>query len=179
MSKKEFILSKFLTVVFFAVVSTIFVFIMSLLLGYNFSSYNEIGIVFSDLEYLVAYFVKLVGFFSFCLFLGVLIKRSAFAIGFLFIWFIGETIARLTLTFDIFPKSKIASQITQFFPLESMSNLIVEPFSRLSVIKNIQETIGENNSKDFGVHPIAILIVLVWTAIFIYSSYLLIKKRDL
>lgn len=179
MSKKEFILSKFLTVVFFAVVSTIFVFIMSLLLGYNFSSYNEIGIVFSDLEYLVAYFVKLVGFFSFCLFLGVLIKRSAFAIGFLFIWFIGETIARLTLTFDIFPKSKIASQITQFFPLESMSNLIVEPFSRLSVIKNIQETIGENNSKDFSVHPIAILIVLVWTAIFIYSSYLLIKKRDL
>jgi ABC-type transport system involved in multi-copper enzyme maturation permease subunit len=179
MSKKEFILSKFLTVVFFAVVSTIFVFIMSLLLGYNFSSYNEIGIVFSDLEYLVAYFVKLVGFFSFCLFLGVLIKRSAFAIGFLFIWFIGETIARLTLTFDIFPKSKIASQITQFFPLESMSNLIVEPFSRLSVIKNIQETIGENNSKDFSVHPIAILIVLAWTAIFIYSSYLLIKKRDL
>jgi ABC-type transport system involved in multi-copper enzyme maturation permease subunit len=179
MSKKEFILSKFLTVIFFAFISTVFIFIMSLLLGYSFSSYDEIGIVFSDLEYLLAYFIKLVGFFSFCLFLGVLIKRSAFAIGFLFIWFIGETIARLTLTFDIFPKSKIAKQITQFFPLESMSNLIVEPFSRLSIIKNIQETIGENNSKDFSVHSTDIIIVLCWTIIFIYLSYLLIKKRDL
>jgi ABC-type transport system involved in multi-copper enzyme maturation permease subunit len=179
MSKKEFILSKFLTVIFFALVSTVFVFVMTLILGYSFSSYDEIGIVFSDLEYLLAYFVKLVGFFSFCLFLGVLIKRSAFAIGFLFIWFIGETIARLTLTFDVFPKSKVAAQITQFFPLESMSNLIVEPFSRLSIIKNLQETIGENNIKDFSVHPSAVIIVLAWTSIFIFLTYTLIKKRDL
>lgn len=179
MSKKEFVLSKFLTVIFFAFVSTAFVFIMTLILGYSFSSYDEFRIVFSDLEYLLAYFIKLVGFFSFCLFLGVLIKRSAFAIGFLFIWFIGETIARMLLTYDIFPKSKTAAQITQFFPLESMSNLIVEPFSRLSVIKNIQETIGENNIKDFSVPISAILIVSIWTIIFIYSSYLLIKKRDL
>lgn len=179
LSKKEFIYSKFLTVVFFAFTSTLFVFVMSLILGYSFSSYDEIGIVFSDLEYLLAYFIKLVGFFSFCLFLGVLIKRSAFAIGFLFVWYIGESIARAILTFDIFPKSKTAAQITQFFPLESMSNLIVEPFTRLSIIKNIQETIGENNIKDYNVQISAILIVLFWTIFFIYSSYLLIKKRDL
>ena len=29
---------------------------------------NEIGIIFSDTEYLLAYFIKLIGFFSFCLF---------------------------------------------------------------------------------------------------------------
>ncbi|MGV9003443.1 ABC transporter permease [Flavobacterium sp.] len=179
MSKKEFVLSKFLTVVFFAFVSTVFVFIMSIILGYSFSSYNEVGIVFSDLEYLLAYFIKLVGFFSFCLFLGVLIKRSAFAIGFLFIWFIGESIARGLLTYNIFPKSETAGQITQFFPLESMSNLIVEPFSRLSIIKNIQETIGEHGIKDYSVHLSSVLIVLAWTAIFVFLSYLLIKKRDL
>ena len=34
---------------------------MSLLLGYSFSSYTEFSIVFSDMEYLLAYFVKLVG----------------------------------------------------------------------------------------------------------------------
>ena len=124
MSKKEFILSKFLTVILFAFTSTVFVFVMSLILGYSFSSYTEFGIVFSDLEYLLAYFVKLVGFFSFCLFLGVLVKRSAFAIGFLFVWNIIEGIANGLLTFKIFPESKIAAQIMQFFPLESMSNLI-------------------------------------------------------
>jgi len=179
MSKKEFVLSKFLTVVLFAFVSTFFVFIMSLILGYSFSSYTELSIVFSDMEYLLAYFVKLVGFFSFCLFLGVLVKRSAFAIGFLFVWNIIEGIANGILTFKVFPKSSTASQITQFFPLESMSNLIVEPITRLSVIKNIQTAVGDTNVKDYSVHFSSIFIVLVWTTLFIFLSYKIIKKRDL
>lgn len=179
MSKKEFILSKFITVVLFAFISTFFVFIMSLILGYSFSSYTELSIVFSDMDYLLAYFVKLTGFFSFCLFLGVLVKRSAFAIGFLFVWNIIEGIANGILTFKVFPKSNTAEQITQFFPLESMSNLIVEPFTRLSVIKNIQTAVGDTNVKDYSVHFSSIFIVLVWTTLFIFLSYKIIKKRDL
>ena len=179
MSKQEFVLSKFLTVVLFAFCSTVFVFIMSLILGYSFSSYTELSIVFSDLEYLLAYFVKLVGFFSFCLFLGVLVKRSAFAIGFLFVWNILEGIANGILSFKVFPKSDTAAHITQFFPLESMSNLIVEPFSKLSIIRNVKTAIGATNVKDYDVHTTSILIVLVWTAIFIFLSYKLIEKRDL
>ena len=179
MSKKEFVLSKFLTVILFALTSTVFVFIMSLILGYSFSSYTELGIVLSDLEYLLAYFVKLVGFFSFCLFLGVLVKRSAFAIGFLFVWNIIEGIANGILTFRIYPKSDSASKITQFFPLESMSNLIVEPITRLSIIKNIKTAVGDTDIKDYSVHFSSIIIVLVWTAIFIFMSYKIIKKRDL
>ena len=179
MSKQEFVLSKFLTVVLFAFSSTVFVFVMSLILGYSFSSYTELGIVFSDMEYLLAYFVKLVGFFSFCLFLGVLVKRSAFAIGFLFVWNILETIAKGVLTFKIFPKSETAANITQFFPLESMSNLIVEPFTKLSIIRNVKTAIGDNDIKDYSVHFSAIVIVLLWTAIFVFLSYKLIKKRDL
>ena len=179
MSKKEFVLSKFLTVVLFAFVSTFFVFIMSLILGYSFSSYTELSIVFSDMDYLLAYFVKLVGFFSFCLFLGVLVKRSAFAIGFLFVWNIIEGIANGILTFKVFPKSNTAEQITQFFPLESMSNLIVEPITRLSVIKNIQTAVGDTNVKDYSVHFSSIFLVLVWTTVFIFLSYKIIKKRDL
>ena len=179
MSKKEFILSKFLTIILFATVSTVFVFIMSLILGYSFSSYTEIGIIFSDLEYIIAYFVKLVGFFSFCLFLGILVKRSAFALGFLLVWNIIEGIAKGILTFKIFPDSNNAAYITQFFPLESMSNLIVEPFSRLSIIKSIGTQIGMENSKDYGVHFSAVLIVLCWTFIFTFLSYRLLKNRDL
>jgi len=179
MSKQEFVLSKFLTVVLFAFASTVFVFVMSLILGYSFSSYTEISIVFSDTEYLLAYFVKLVGFFSFCLFLGVLVKRSAFAIGFLFVWNIIEAIANGILSFKLFPKSDTASQIMQFFPLEAMSNLIVEPFTKLSVIQNVKTAIGATEIKDYSVHFSTLLIVLAWTAIFIFLSYRIIKKRDL
>lgn len=179
MSKKEFVLSKFLTVVLFAFISTIFVLVMSLLLGLSFSSYTELGIIFSDLQYLLAYFIKLVGFFSFCLFIGVLIKRSAFAIGFLFVWFLIEKISYGFMKFELFNRDPRVDQVYAFMPLESLSNLIVEPFTRLSTIRSIQTAVGENSEKDYSIHFSSILIVLVWTAIFVYSSYKIIKKRDL
>lgn len=179
MSKKEFIQSKFLTVILFAFCSAFFVFIMGLILGYSFSSYTESSIVFSDMEYLLAFFVKLVGFFSFCLFLGILVKRSAFAIGFLLVWYIIENIIKGFLSFRFFPEGNLAANIEKFLPLESISNLIVEPFSRLSVIKNIGTQIGVNNIKDYNVHYSSILIVLVWTFIFMLLSYKLLKNRDL
>lgn len=179
MSKKEFIQSKFITVILFAGVSTVFIFIVSLILGLQFSSFNEVGIVFSDLEYLLAYFVKLIGFFSLCLFLGILIKRSAFALGFLLFWNIIEGIIIGILNFKIFPDSDNADYITQFLPLESMSNLIVEPITRLNFVKAIGTQVGVENIKDYHVHPTNVIIVLVWTAIFIFLSYKIIKKRDL
>jgi ABC-type transport system involved in multi-copper enzyme maturation permease subunit len=179
LSKREFITSKFLMVVAFSAISTVFVFVISLILGLIFSSYNELGIIFSGLEYLLAYFVKLVGFFSFCLFLGILIKRSAFALGFLLIWNIIEGIISGLLHFKIFPDGKYADYFTQFLPLESMSNLIIEPFSRLSVIKSIGQQIGVENLKDYSVHPLGLLIVIAWTIIFVISSYKLLLKRDL
>lgn len=179
LSKKEFILSKFLTVVLFAFASTVFVFVMSLILGLCFSSYTEIGIIFSDLDYLLAFFVKLTGFFSFCLFLGILVKRSAFALGFLLVWLFLESIIKGLLAFQVFPDSNTDEFIAQFFPLESMSNLIVNPIPRLSVVKNIGSQIGINTDIDYSVSYSAILIVLIWTFLFIYFSYKLLKNRDL
>jgi ABC-type transport system involved in multi-copper enzyme maturation permease subunit len=180
LSKKEFIESKFLTVLVFALGSTVFVFIMSLVLGLSFSSYNEIDIVFSDLEYLLAYFLKLTAFFSFCLFLGILIKRSAFALGFLFIWNIIEGIIIGILKWKVFTDSDDYQKITQFLPLESMSNLIKEPFSRLSIIKNIEASIGGAiATKDYSVHWYELLIVIFWIVIFVLMSYKILKKRDL
>lgn len=180
LSKKEFILSKFYTIVIFALASTAFVFILSLILGYSFSSYNEASIVFSDLDYLFAFFIKLVAFFSFCLFLGILVKRSAFALGFLFILFVGEFIIYNLLRWDFYPKTDVYKQVTQFFPLMSMSNLIDEPFSRLSAIKNIEATItGESVERLYDVQFTEIAIVLAWTLTFIWLSYKLLQKRDL
>ena len=68
LSKKEFIGSKFLTVITFAFVSTAFVFVVSMILGLIYSDFTEFSIIFRDLEFLLAFFIKLVGFFSFCLF---------------------------------------------------------------------------------------------------------------
>lgn len=179
LSKKEFILSKFLTVLVFSGISTLFLFVVTMILGYSFSDFTEISIVFSDLEYLLAYFIKLTGFFAFCMFLGILVKRSAFALGFLVVWFIFEGILYAILNFKVFKGTDLATNIMQFFPLESMSNLLVEPFSRLNAVQTAATQIGGELTKDYGIHWYQLLIVIAWTLIFVYSSLVLLRKRDL
>ena len=147
LSKKEFVLSKFLTVILFAVISTLF--------------------------------LKLVTFFSFCLFLGVLVKRSAFALGFLIIWFIIEKIIYGLLEWEFFRGTDIADNISQFFPLEAMSNLIKEPFTRLGAVQSAANQLGDSFTKTYDVELSAVVIVLVWTFLFIYWSYAILKRRDL
>lgn len=185
MSKKEFLLSKFYTILLFSLISTLFVFGISLVLGLKYSSYTEISIIFSDMSYLLAYFLKHVAFFSFCLFLALLIKRSAFTLGFIFVWFLGENVGHAILKYNILgynPQDKnteVIDWVKDVLPLESMSNLIVEPFTRLNFVKSVSNSVGATIEKNYQVQPIFVAIVLVWTAIFIYASYYILKKRDL
>jgi ABC-type transport system involved in multi-copper enzyme maturation permease subunit len=174
LSKKEFILSKFYTIVFFSLVATILLFLISLLIGLYYSSYTEINIIFRETEYLLGYFLKLVGFFSFCLFLGMLAKRSAFALAFLFVDYILEWIIFGLITWK--GSYELAEKIQNFFPLKSMYNLIKQPVQRIVMSKFPDKT---EIAYDYALHWYELVIVLGWTAIFVFLSYRLLKKRDL
>ncbi|WP_298497257.1 ABC transporter permease subunit [uncultured Algibacter sp.] len=174
LSKKEFILSKFYTIVFFSLVSTILIALISFCIGLYYSSYNEASIIFSEIEFLFAYFLKLIGFFSLCLFLGMLVKRSAFALAFLFILFIAEWIAFGLISWQ--SDVALAEKIQNFFPLKSMYKLIDQPFQRIAMTKFPDK--GEL-AYDYAVHWYEFAIVIAWTALFIFLSYRLLKKRDL
>jgi len=179
LSKREFITSKFITVTAFALASTIFVFILTLILGYSFSSYTEASIVFSDVFYIGAFFLKLVAFFSFCLFAGVLVRRSAFAIGFIFIWWVFEKIMSGLLWTSV-KNREVSEAILGLFPLESMSNLIKEPFTRFKFYKAIEsQATGAVPVRFYGVHWYEVLIAVFWTGFFVLMSYNILKKRDL
>ncbi|MBX2827823.1 MAG: ABC transporter permease subunit [Flavobacteriaceae bacterium] len=180
LSKKEFLTSKVLTVLLFSVVSTVFLFLVSLLLGLFFSDYKEIGIIFSDMQYILAYFLKLVCFFSFCMFLGIWVKRSAFALGFLALWQVIEGIVaiifqviRVKTDVDLF------ETVYRFFPLKAMSDLVVEPFTRFGAVQSAASQLGETFDKNYDLQPLNVVIILAWTTLFIYWSYVILKKRDL
>ena len=174
LSKKEFILSKFYTIAFFSLVATLLIGVASLLIGLYYSSYTEAGIIFRETEFLLAYFLKLVAFFSLCLFFGMLVKRSAFALAFLFILYILEWITFGLITWQT--NVDTASNVQRFFPLHSMYKLIDQPFQRIMLTKFPDKA---EFFYDYGVHWHEILIVLAWTAIFVFLSYKLLKQRDL
>ena len=175
LSKKEFILSKFYTIIFFSFASTILIGLISLCIGLYYSSYNEFGIIIQEINFLLAYFVKLVGFFSLCLFLGMLVKRSAFALAFLFVLYIIEWVV-FWGAYEIFGNSETAFKVKGFMPLESMYKLIDQPFQRVAMTKFPEKS---ELVYDYAVHWYEITIVLGWTALLIFLSYTLLKKRDL
>ncbi|MDP5100518.1 MAG: ABC transporter permease, partial [Nonlabens sp.] len=90
MIKKVLILSKFYLALALAVLTTVLIFIVSLGLGFVFSDYTEASAIFSDLEYFIGFFISHLLFFCFCLFAGILVKKSAFALGFVFVWWLFE-----------------------------------------------------------------------------------------
>jgi ABC-type transport system involved in multi-copper enzyme maturation permease subunit len=175
LSKKEFILSKFYTIVFLSLASTLLVFIVSLVLGLTFSNYTEASIIVRDLDYLIAYFVKLVGFFSLCMFFSVLVRKSAFALGFLFLLFILEGILSSCFSYGNYD----LAFLNQFLPLEAMANLIKEPFTRLNIVKTATSQLNPEFAKDYAVQWKDIIIVLVWTFLFVLGSLKILKRRDL
>ena len=179
LSKREFVLSKFYMILVFAGVSTLLVFVSTLILGYSWSTYTATDIVFQDLEFVGAYFLKLVTFFSFCLFVAMLIKRSAFSLGFILLWQIIELIVLGLVSYSSGDK-ELAVQIHDFFPLEAMSSLIVNPGPRLSAIKETIELASQNSFEyDYAVPMQSVILCIVYTALFIVGTHWLLRRRDL
>ncbi|REE24786.1 ABC-2 family transporter [Winogradskyella pacifica] len=175
LSKKEFILSKFYTIVFFSLCATVLIGAATFLIGMYYSSYTEATIIFREVEFLLAYFVKLVGFFSLCLFFGMLVKRSAFALAFLVVLYIVEWLIFWAAVY-VSGTVETAFKVKGFLPLESMYNLINQPIQRIVMTKFPEKT---DIMYDYAVHWYEIAIVLGWTALFVFLSFQLLKKRDL
>ena len=58
------------------------------------------------------------------------------------------------------PKDKdtvVIDWIKDVLPLESMSNLIVEPLTRLNFVKSVSNTVGASFDKDYQVQPILLV----------------------
>jgi len=60
-----------------------------------------------------------------------------------------------------------------------MSNLVKQPITRLNVIKSAANQLQTDIAFDYAVHWYQILIVLGWTAIFVWGSLAILKRRDL
>jgi ABC-2 type transport system permease protein len=181
LSKKELILSKFYLALALAILTTLIVFIASLILGLIYSDFNEFSIIFSQMGYLGAFFLAHLIFFCFCLFAGILVKRSAFALGFVFVWYIFEGILNLIARLvDKLYDTSIYDWLLHILPLNAMSNLIKQPFTKIDLVESTfnQISISEVDFQ-YDIEWVDILSVCIWSALFIYWAYALLKRRDL
>ncbi len=175
LSKQEYICSKFYVIVLYALLATFIITCITFGIGFFMSDTSlKISEIFNGTEYLIAYFLKLVSFFSLCLFLGLAIKRSAFALALIFIIYIAEWLL-YGIAYYFLGTNK-ATSIKDFFPLQAISNLIEQPFQRITTNKITQL---KGFTYDYSLHNYEVIIVILWTLIFLTLSYKLLKKRDL
>ncbi len=181
LSRKEFITSKFLTILMFSLLSTILVFLITLFLGYTYSTKTDFSLVTQEMYFIGCYFVKLVGFFTFLLFLSVLFRKSIFVLIGLFVWSIVETILisveKASYMAGVNPDQAIEklqhyTGITSFLPLESFGNLLKNPLLRLKTAKMFGIT------TDFPFPTYSVLASIFWIGIFLIGSFLILKRRD-
>jgi hypothetical protein len=182
LSKKEFIISKVLTIGLLSLISTLVVLLMGLILGYSFSNTTDFSIAFKEFYFILGYFLKLFTFLSFLFFITVLLKRVVFVFLSFFLWWILEIIL-LVVEYTSKVVEKFDSQgnriteepflITNYLPLNSISNLIDEPFQRIQMVSQIT-----GGSFEFSIPYGSILASIIYSTLFILGSYWLIKKKD-
>ncbi|WP_261511350.1 ABC transporter permease [Chryseobacterium paludis] len=181
LSRKEFIASKLLTISVFTIVSTVIVFIITLLLGESYSKVTGSEMVFKEMFFIGNYFVKLFAFFCFLMFLSILLRKSMFVFLGFFVYWIGEGI--LT-AIEVFLKVRGTQELermkilkddfffTHLLPLDSMSNLIPNPMMRLNMAKMM------GLKYEFTYPTESLIACIVWSGIFIFGSYWILRKRD-
>lgn len=153
LSRREFLLGKFLMLVLFAGLSTFLLFLSILLLGFLNTSDFEASEMLEKMPYIVYFFIQLVGYLMVAFLIGMLVRRVGIAIGIFFIyaWFLENVIVYYS------PKA-----IEGFFPLNAMNNMISFPFAKLS-----------------PVNPIEIGVSIAYILLFLGVAYLYLKRRDL
>lgn len=161
LSRADFLKSKLATIFVMTFGSSLIVMLTCLVTGLVYTPDVDFGDVFSNVEFVGAYFIDLFGYLVFAFFLTVLLKRSALTVFMLMIYRPIELIFIANLPMSI-------EFIGEYFPLQSMSNMIDVPFPKYA----FQEI------KDYVVMPY-VLASLTWIGLFIYAIYAKLKNSDL
>ncbi|WP_445431272.1 ABC transporter permease [Chryseobacterium indoltheticum] len=181
LSREEFIGSKLLTITIFTLISTIIVFAITLFLGLQYSTSTETSLVYKEMFFIGNYFLKLFAFFCFLMFLSILLRKSVFVFLAFFVIWVGESIIGGIESYSKLAGLKAAQRnevlqndffFSKIFPLESMSNLIPNPMLRLNMAKAL------GLKYEFTYPTESLIACLIWCILFIFGSYLILKKRD-
>jgi ABC-type transport system involved in multi-copper enzyme maturation permease subunit len=165
MSRLDFLKSKVSFIILFSFLATILIFISGLILGLIFSSNTSFSAITRKLIYLGGYFVEIFSYLTFALFLGMLIKRTGFAIAVLFAYPIIEFIIQ----------QRVSESIAPYLPINAMNRILQTPNTSL-----IQYTSPNSEIRlQTHIETADVLVALAYAAIFIILSFLTIRKKDL
>lgn len=166
LSKKQVIFSKFYLILMLTLMVGIFNFLIGFIFGAIYSSPLNF---YQGIESLFYFTVQTFGFLSLSLLISVLLRKTSLSVlAFLILFFIAGALL----------KGSVGNDIAQLTPINALNDLVPFPF-----FKQLFEMQRMNDPT--AVEPLFIaqwirmLIGFFYVAIFVLSSYSVMKKRDL
>ena len=180
LSKWEFLKSKLLTIGVFSTLSTLFVAIISLLLGLKNSDPYASYEFLSEFFFLGLYFVKIFLFLVLFLFLTILFRNSIFPFLTFFIFWIIEGIFSI-ICIILETQSLIPhwlANIYQYLPLYTISKIVESPFERIEPnVSGVGDSLF-SISKDIDIPWMHLALGIGYIILFIFGSFKILSKRD-
>ena len=160
-SKADFIVSKILLMISFALISTTYLFILGALFGFSSGG----GEFLTDIKYLLIYFIQALGYMSIGLIVAVLIRSSAMSI----IAFICSILAESII------RALVPDSIDQYFPMKIISNLTPFPTPKGFMMEEMRNAV----ILDVMSLNTTLIIAVVYILAFWGISYFILTKKDI
>ena len=143
LTRVEFILSKLSMIFVLSLINTVLIFLIGLITGLIYSPDKSFSVIFSNIQYLGAFFLNIFSFLVFAMFIALLIRRTGVVIIFLAMYtVIIEPI--ITAIFANAPLPPIYAKLVPFFPRQAITNLIPNPFPQF-ILQRMQDYISFSN----------------------------------
>lgn len=170
LSRTDFFLSKLSFLTLINVAATAYYALWALIFGFTNTETIYASKVFENVDTAGRYFIMCMGYSSLGLFLGVLFSRSILGlfVYFAYVMFI-EKIIRYVLI-----RKVLGGKAMLFTPANSFNDLVPPP-----VPKILNQTIEGSDIRLFLYPNEAIITAIIYTALFLYGAYYLLKTRDL
>ncbi len=170
LSRSEVFVAKVLFVLAVSLTATLYYALCGFTFGFLHTDVTSIRVVLDGTGIIWRYLLMCIGYMAFGLVIGTLIRRTGIALVlyFAYISFI-ELIMRWLIHLNIFKNKTM-----HFYPMNAVEDLVPIPFS------DIADGFSQENGFSFFLSPTeAVITVLIYTTLFLFATYRLLKLRDL
>jgi ABC-type transport system involved in multi-copper enzyme maturation permease subunit len=167
LSRTQFMLGKLSVVFLLTLMSTVALFIAGLYLGLMFSATKTVGTIFGNIYFLGVYFLELFTYLTFALLIGLLIRKTGFAI-----------ITLLSYNFlEIILQYYVNDDYEKFLPLNAINGIVTGVNSSMLTVKTPEFDMSMILQEHLSLLSFGICIV--YLALFLGAIYLYLNRRDL
>jgi hypothetical protein len=160
-------LGKLSVVFLLTLISTVALFVAGMYLGLMFSATKTIGAIFGRIYFLGAYFLELFTYLTFALLIGLLIRKTGFAI-----------ITLLSYNFlELILQYYVNDDYQKFLPLNAINGIITGVNSSMLKVKTPEFDMSMILQEHLSL--LSVGVCLAYLALFLGAIYLYLKRRDL